>query len=124
MAVNHYDNLPPKPDPSGKGYLTFGLFQDAVVNGAKKEGHAVSAAPVLYKSTATMTPYTTVYLWTQSQVKSNTVNTNVTAPMTRVVFGGAVSEVALKYDAESGMFVPADKLAEGVALEEHLPLAA
>src|ERR1700681_4464274 len=73
-ATNQYNNLPPGP-----GYLTFGLFQSAVVNGTTLTGNAVSAAPVIYQSQAVMTPYTTVYIWTQSQVASNTVVTTVSS---------------------------------------------
>ncbi|MDI1434878.1 hypothetical protein [Polyangium sorediatum] len=115
-AVNQYDNLP-------KGYLTFGLFQDAVVDGTPALGNAVSAAPVIYNSTAVMTPFTTVYLWVQSQVVSNTVVTNVTSPMTEVMFGGPVTEVSLMYDASSGKFItaPGKTMAEKAPLRHHLP---
>jgi hypothetical protein len=116
-VANDYNNLP-------KGYLTFGLYQDAVVNGEARNGNAVSATPVLLNSTAVMRPFNTVYLWTQSQVKSNTVVTNVTSPMTEVRFGGTVSSVSLVYDATTGRFVAAanNALGPGVALEHHLPL--
>ncbi len=100
--INQYSNLP-------KGYLTTGLTQDATVNGTLITGNAVSAALVLFQSTAQMTPFTTVYLWTQSQVKSNTVVTNVTSTMTKVVLGGGVNSVALAYDASTGTFLPAAK---------------
>lgn len=115
-AVNEYNNLP-------KGYLTFGLFQDAQVNGATATGNAVSAAPVIYNSTAVMTPFTTVYLWIQSQVKSNTVVTNVTSPMTEVIFGGTITDVSLAYDASSGKFVTAGRmsLADGLQLRHYVP---
>src|SRR5579871_6686967 len=108
-TVNEYDNLP-------KGYLTFGLFQDANVNGAAAIGNAVSAAPVPYRSTAVMTPCTTVYLWIQSQVKSNTVVTVVTSPMTEVRFGGSITEISLIYDAQTGKFVtaPSKALPQGI----------
>ncbi|WP_438018264.1 hypothetical protein WMF18_03920 [Sorangium sp. So ce315] len=115
-AVNQYDNLP-------KGYLTFGLFQDATVDGTLMRGSAVSAAAVIYNSTATMKPDTTIYLWIQSQVKSNSVVTNVTSPMTEVVFGGSVTTVSLVYDASSGQFMTAPKtgLVRGLELRHHLP---
>ncbi|HET9627680.1 MAG TPA: hypothetical protein VFP84_40260 [Kofleriaceae bacterium] len=116
-AVNQYNNLP-------KGYLTFGLFQNARINGQEVSGNAVSAAPVIYQSTAVMTPFTTVYLWIQSQVKSNTVVTNVTSPMTEVVFGGSVTTMSLEYDSTSGKFLTAPgstkALAhEGVQIRHH-----
>jgi hypothetical protein len=110
-AVNDYNNLP-------KGYLTMGLFQNANVDGVFLSGSAVSAAPVIYKSTAVMTPFTTVYLWSQSQVKSNTVVTNVTSQMTRVDFSGSVTEVSLQYDPSSGKFILSSgfKLAAGIEI--------
>lgn len=131
-AVNQYNNLP------SPGYLTFGLYQNATVNGASLLGNAVSAAPVLYQRTAVMTPFTTVYIWTQSQVNSNTVVTTVTSVQTKVVFGGTVTQISLAYDASTGGFVntgatlkaekatgrltaSGGKLPEGISLEYHLP---
>lgn len=114
-AVNEFNNLP-------KGYLTFGLFQDAVVNGVATRGNAVSATPVLFNRAAPMAPFTTVYLWIQSQVTSNMVVTVVTSPITQVRFGGAITEVSLVYDAMTGRFVPAAaKASEGVSLHHHMP---
>jgi hypothetical protein len=98
-ASNQYNNLP------SPGYLTFGLYQNATVNNTSLIGNAVSAAPVMYQSTAVMTPYTTIYIWTQSQVQSNTVVTVVTSVTTQVTFGGTVSEVSLQYDPTTGGFV-------------------
>jgi hypothetical protein len=115
--VNQYDNLP-------GGYLTTGLFQSAVVNGASVVGNAVSAAPVLFQSTAQMTPFTTVYLWTQSQVKSNTVVTNVTSAMTKVTLGGTITSADLVYNSQTGFFDPAPnekKLSLESGLNHHLP---
>lgn len=97
-VVNSYNNLP-------KGYLTMGLYQDANVDGQLLQGNAVSAAPVIYNSTAVIIPYTIVYIWTQSQVKSNTVVTTVTSQMTMVKFGGTTSSVSLSYDSTSGKFI-------------------
>jgi hypothetical protein len=98
--INLYNNLP-------KGYLTMGLYQNANVDGTQIVGNAVSAAAVLYQSTATMTPMTTVYLWLQSQVVSNTVVTTVTSPMTRVTLSGSSPAAALVYNATTGTFIPA-----------------
>ncbi|HYG64983.1 MAG TPA: hypothetical protein VEL74_20540 [Thermoanaerobaculia bacterium] len=100
-AINQYDNLA----PNGPGWLTFGLFQNATVNQSALSGNAVSAAGVPFQSTAVMTPYTTVYIWTQSQVVSNTVVTLVTSTMTSVKFGGSVTEISLQYDQTTGGFV-------------------
>lgn len=110
-ALNSYPNLP-------KGYLTFGLFQDATINGELAAGNAISAASVLYNSKAQMTPYTTIYLWVQSQVQSNSVLTVVTSPMTKVTFGGTITEISLAYDPDTGTFIANGNapLGEGVTL--------
>ena len=115
---NEYNNLP-------KGYLTVGLYQNATVDTLPIAGNAVSAAPVLYGSTATMTPYTTVYVWMQSQVRSNTVVTTVTSAMTQVTFGGDTPDVALQYNPSTGTFIPApqakEALSRGLRIRDLLP---
>lgn len=88
-------------------FMTVGLYQDATVNGTEIMGNAISAVPVLKASTALMTPYTTVYIWLQSQVLSNTVVTMVTSPMTELRFGGEVDQLSIAYDSDSGKFLPA-----------------
>ncbi|HXO19250.1 MAG TPA: hypothetical protein VOA87_04910 [Thermoanaerobaculia bacterium] len=100
-ASNQYNNLA----PNGPGFLTFGLFQNASVNGNAMTGNAVSAAPVPYLSTAVMTPFTTIYLWTQSQVASNTVVTSVTSVQTEVTFGGSITTISMNFDPTTGGFV-------------------
>ena len=85
--------------------MTVGLYQDARVNGTEIAGNALSAVPVLLASTSVMTPYTTVYVWLQSDVISNTVVTRVTSPMTELKFGGGVNEISLKYDRTTGHFI-------------------
>jgi hypothetical protein len=103
-------------------YLTFGLFQDAVVNGQQVSGSAVSAARVLIGSTAQMTPYTTLYLWVQSQVQSNSVVTLVTSPKTQVTFGGGVTNISMAYDSSSGLFTnQGATLPQGITIAHHVP---
>ncbi len=96
--------------------MTVGLYQDANVNGTEITGNAISAVPTLLSSTAFMTPYTTVYIWLQSQVVSNSVVTTVTSPMTELRFGGGVNDISVKYDANSGKFINASskKLAANI----------
>ena len=86
--------------------LTFGLFQDAMVNGQSVPGNALSAVSVPHANTATMTPHTTLYIWIESDVPSNTVVTEVDSHQTEAVFGDGVSEISLTYDDQSGEFVP------------------
>jgi hypothetical protein len=92
-----------------KSSVTVGLYQDAVLNGTEIIGNALSAAPVLLASTSVITPYTTVYIWLQSEVISNTVVTTVTSPMTRLKFGDGIDTISVKYDSLSGKFVPHKK---------------
>ncbi|SHM41780.1 hypothetical protein SAMN05444266_10820 [Chitinophaga jiangningensis] len=91
---------------SSKDYMTVGLYQNANVNGVDILGNAISAVPVLKMSTAVMTPYTTVYIWLQSQVKSNSVVTTVTSPMTQLNYGGGINSISVAYDSDSGKFLP------------------
>ena len=95
--LNQYGNVP---------MMTVGLYQDATVNGTNIMNSAVSAAPVLLQSTAVMTPYTTVYIWLQSNIISNTVVTTVTSPMTELKFGGGTDKISVAYDSQSGTFIP------------------
>jgi hypothetical protein len=101
--------------------MTVGLTQQAIVNGTSGLANAVSATPVLYQSTAVMTPYTDIYLWVQSQIVSNSVVTTVTSPQTVVTFGGSVSEVSLTYDAMSGKFLAPAGMPAGASLTHVAP---
>ncbi len=85
--------------------LTVGLFQTATVNGKRIDGNAISAAPVPRRNAAEMTPYTTLYIWTQASIVSNTVLTEVTSPRLEVVFGGPTTDVTVHYDSDQGGFV-------------------
>lgn len=91
---------------SNQPFMTVGLYQDATVNGTSIAGNAVSAVPVLLQSTSVMTPFTTVYIWLQSQVVSNTVVTTVTSPMTQLKFGGGINSISVAYDSATGHFLP------------------
>ncbi|MGQ3013640.1 MAG: hypothetical protein ACT6QS_08030 [Flavobacteriales bacterium] len=93
---NNYEN----------NFMTVGLYQDAKLNGIDVLGNVVSAAPVLQASTAIMTPYTTVYIWLQSDVESNTVVTTVKSKKTELKFGGDLNTFSVIYDSKSGEFDP------------------
>lgn len=92
---------------AGMPYMTAGLYQNALVNGIDVTNNAISATPVLMQSNAIMAPNTTIYIWLQSQVVSNSVVTMVTSPMTELKFGGSVTDISVTYDSASGKFVPA-----------------
>ena len=91
---------------SHQRYMTVGLYQDANVNGTEIDGNAVSAAPVLFRGTAVMIPFTTVYIWLVSSVVSNSI-TMATSPMTQLKFGDGVDTISVAYDSASGTFLPA-----------------
>jgi hypothetical protein len=85
--------------------LTFGLFQDAMVNGKPVHGNALSATSVPHANIIQMTPHTTLYIWMESDVSSNTVVTEVDSHQTEATFGGETTEISLAYDDGSGMFI-------------------
>ncbi|CCI03318.1 hypothetical protein [Microcystis aeruginosa] len=95
-----------KNEYSKKPYITIGLYQNASVNGSSVLGSAVSAAGVIYNFTALIIPYTTVYVWAQSQVQSNTVVTKVSSPMTQVPLTANKPSASLQYDPPTGTFSP------------------
>jgi hypothetical protein len=85
--------------------LTFGLFQDATVNGKTVHGNALSATSVPHSNIIQMTPHTTVFIWMESDIPSNTVVTEVDSHRTEKTFGGGTTEISLAYDDASGMFI-------------------
>ncbi len=94
--------------------LTFGLTQSALINQTPSERKPISATPVLATQSATMTPFTNVYIWLQSTFKSETIITQIVGNNTVAKFGGAVTDLTLKYDPNLGVFVPASQ--KGTAL--------
>jgi hypothetical protein len=87
--------------------LTFGLSQSANVNGSQLNGKAVSAETVFFQALTMLSPSPSLVVWVQSGIQSSTVVTSVSAPQTRVSFGGGVTQASLKYDGNSGSFRPA-----------------
>jgi hypothetical protein len=85
--------------------LTFGLTQSAIVQGNQINLKPINAQSVPAMQQATFTPLTTIFVWLDALVVSETVITNVSSPMTRVTFGGQVTEQTLRYDAAVGKFV-------------------
>jgi hypothetical protein len=86
--------------------LTFGLTQNAVVNQRPSERKPLSATPVLATQFVSMTPFTIVYAWLQSQFSSETIITRITGKRSKITLGGSVTSVTMKYSPELGMFVP------------------
>ena len=97
--------------------LTFGLTQSALINQKPAERKPISATPVLATQFANMTPFSTVYIWLQSQFASETIITTITGKTSKARFGGGVNDLALKYDPNLGVFVPVS--AQGKLMAEH-----
>ncbi|MGV2123144.1 hypothetical protein ACQZ4R_08635 [Agrobacterium vitis] len=87
--------------------LTFGLSQTALVNQTLHERKPISAQTVLATQSVRMTPFTEVYLWLQSEYKSQTIITEISGTTSVAQFGDSVTDIALKYDPIHGLFGPA-----------------
>lgn len=86
--------------------LTFGLQQQATINGANINPSPLNAALVPAALSAVFTPLTTVYIWLQASFRSGTVITQISSKSTVVTFGGTVTQKSLKYNPATGTFVP------------------
>ncbi|RBW61926.1 hypothetical protein DS884_02660 [Tenacibaculum sp. E3R01] len=91
---------------SNNPYMTVGLYQNAVVNGQVINNNPISGNSVLFRSTITMEPANSLYLWIESNLQTATIVNNVTSPMTKIDFSGGETQISLKYDATSGTFIP------------------
>lgn len=85
--------------------LTFGLTQSAMVNQKPADRKPISATPVLATQFSSMTPFTTVYIWLQSQFASETIITKITGKSAKAKFGGGITDITLKYNPSLGLFV-------------------
>ncbi|MUZ72925.1 hypothetical protein GOZ90_09540 [Agrobacterium vitis] len=84
--------------------LTFGLSQTALVNQTLHERKPISAQTVLAKQSVHMTPFTEVYLWLQSEYKSQTIITEISGTTSVAQFGDSITDIAVKYDPIHGLF--------------------
>lgn len=102
-----------------KGHLTFGLYQNANINGEDFTCYPVSALTTLYKFKVVWMPMNTIYLWPQSQLKSNTIVTTITSQITKIMLSDFSPEISLQYDRSSGKFIPSPggKLPNGVEIQ-------
>lgn len=117
-AVN---NMPYNQYPA----LTFGLSQSAMVNKKPAERKPISAQLVPSQNRIQMTPFTTVYVWLQSQFASETIITKIIGNNAVARFGGGVTDITLKYDPNRGIFVPdvsSEGLIERGMIELRMPL--
>ncbi|HIJ84245.1 MAG: hypothetical protein HW380_2682 [Magnetococcales bacterium] len=87
--------------------MTIGLYQAANVNGIDVTGNVTSAAAVIYKFKAVITPINTVYMWLQSSTKGNSTLKGVFSPMTVVPFSDVVTIISMQYDPQTALFFSA-----------------
>ena len=90
-------------------FLTFGLEQEASINGSGIKPSPLNAAVVPAALSATFTPLTTVYVWLQAQFTSGTVITQVNGHASIVTFGGNIQKHTLAYNPDTGTFIPSSK---------------
>lgn len=86
--------------------LVFGLVQNAIINDTAFNFRPLNARPVRAHQRTTFTPLSTVYIWLQSGLTSGTVITQLPRKVAIVTFDSLINAQTLKYDADSGMFVP------------------
>jgi hypothetical protein len=87
--------------------LTFGLTQSAMINQSPSDRKPISATSVLATQSALMTPFTNIYVWLQSNFRSETIITQITGNSSVAKFGGGVDTITMKYDPNLGVFVAA-----------------
>lgn len=85
--------------------LTFGLAQSALIGSQPVTASPISATSVLSLQDIDMTPLTHVYVWLQSQARSNTIITSVAGNRAVAQFGDGVTDIILNYDPFKGVFV-------------------
>lgn len=102
FAINN--DMPPSSYPA----LTFGLSQNAQVNGQATLRKVISAQMTLANQTLLLTPSTKVYVWLQSQYSSEMAIGRIIGKYTVATFGGAVNEITMTYDPNRGIFVPSN----------------
>ncbi|MBF0624923.1 MAG: hypothetical protein HQL82_08955 [Magnetococcales bacterium] len=111
-VLDQYDNR------SNKGYLTFGLNQDATVNQSATTANAVSAQGIVYQTAGTLIPSNTVCLWLQAGVVSNSVVQVVPGVVTCLTFSSGSTTQTLTYQSSTGQFVPtANGISLGVVMD-------
>lgn len=99
-------------------FLTFGLMQSATLNGGPIKPSPLNAALVPAAISASFTPITTVYVWLQGQFQSGSVLTEINGDATVVEYSGETKNQSLKYQKETGKFIPADSTGNEIPWED------
>jgi hypothetical protein len=88
--------------------LTFGLAQEVKVNGQTKQGNPINALTLPYNHTAVMSPVEKVRIFLANSVDDGIVMSKQFSNAIEVEFRGNETEKTITYDAEKGMFIPAE----------------
>ena len=86
--------------------MTFGLTQSATTTSGNFTLNPLNAQSVPSLQQVIFTPFTTVWVWLESQISSGVVLTSVFSKVAVVTFGGSVTTQPLAYDAHHGQFEP------------------
>ncbi|MGB0523078.1 MAG: hypothetical protein ACPGJS_08965 [Flammeovirgaceae bacterium] len=87
--------------------LTFGLAQGVQVNGTGYAYKPLNAQPVPKRQGATFIPLTEVVVFLDAKLEDGMVITEVRSRATTLTFGGNITDITVKYDSNSGLFVAA-----------------
>lgn len=98
--------------------LTFGLEQKASINSKGIDPSPINAALVPASYNAVFTPLTTVYVWLQAEFTSGTVITSINGNSASVTFGGSTTSQTLKYDPNTGRFLPSTPSGQLISLDK------
>lgn len=104
---------------SERSYMTEGLSQNATVNGIEISNNAVLASSVILNSLGVFSPSSAIFIWLQSQVRSNSIVTFIPSPMTELRFGGGVDDISVTYDSSTGRFISSSKGLQMDAVNHH-----
>jgi len=96
-TLNNYTVLPA---------MTLGLTQSATTTSGNFTLSPLNAQSVPSNQQVIFTPFTTVWVWLESQISTGVVLTSVFSQVTVVTFGGSVTSQSLAYDPTHGQFEP------------------
>lgn len=87
-------------------YLTFGLAQEASVNGDTLKGSPINAVVLPYNHTATFSPIEKVNIFLANDIDNGMVITKEFSNTITVTYSGTETCHTIKYDSQKGIFVP------------------
>jgi hypothetical protein len=93
-------------DYTAQKAMTFGLTQSATTTNGNYHLSPLNAQSVPSQQQVVFTPFTTVWVWLETQVSSGVVLTSVFSKVAVVTFGGSATTQALTYDDTHGQFEP------------------